>query len=125
MNEVLLRIRKVFEESGLNQTEIANRIDKTPQYVWKMLNNDSSNPRKDVRKRICQAFSVRKEWLEYGDGEQYLDLTRNQQILKFSNEVMGDMDNSFKRRFFSALSKLDESDWEAIEKIIAKVSKED
>ena len=44
MTDVLARIREVLLESQKSQTEIGKAISKTPQYVWKLLNNDNANP---------------------------------------------------------------------------------
>ena len=74
---------------------------------------------------ICREFSINEEWLRTGQGEMKRELTRNQEIQSFANDVMENVDESFKKRFMLALSKLNESDWETIEKIVTELSKED
>lgn len=66
MNEVLARIREVFEESGKSQTEIGKMIKKTPQYIWRLINVDDLNPSDSVISDICRVFNVREEWLKFG-----------------------------------------------------------
>ena len=51
--------------------------------------------------------------------------TRNQELAIFANEIMEDVDESFKKRLVLALSKLNESDWETLKKIADELSKED
>lgn len=68
MNEILIRIRQVFESSEKTQTEIGKKINKTPQYVWKLLNDDNANPSKSVINDICREFKVNENWLRTGEG---------------------------------------------------------
>lgn len=121
MNEKLLRIRKIFSDSGMSQTAIGKKINKTSQYVWKLLNDDTSNPSESVIADICRQFDVNDEWIKNGNGEPYKKRNRNQEIGYFANELMSEADESFKKRFIYALSKLDERDWETIAKIIEKM----
>lgn len=87
--------------------------------------NGLRNPTDAVIHSICREFNVREEWLRTGSGEMYQQLTKNQEIGAFANEVMNLPDKAFKKRFISALKKLDEKDWENLEKIAAKLLKED
>ena len=125
MNNILIRIRKIFEESGKSQTEIGKMISKTSQYVWKILNDDNANPSDSTIKDICREFRVNEKWLRTGEGEPYHKSTRNQEIQFFANDIMEDVDESFKKRFILALSKLNESDWETLRKIADNLKEED
>lgn len=68
MDDRLIRIRSVFEDSQLSQTAIAKKIEKTPQYIWKILNDDTAKPSVDVVKAISEAFKVNYLWLKDGIG---------------------------------------------------------
>lgn len=72
---------------------------------------------------ICREFSVNEEWLRTGQGEKYKKLTRNQEISDFANNLMEDLDESFRKRIILALSKLNENDWKVLEKIADELSK--
>lgn len=124
MNEILLRVRTVFEESGESQTKIGNRIKKTSQYVWKILNDDSANPSDSVLMDISREYSINYDWLKFGTGEMRKSLTRNQEISAFATDLMEEVDESFKKRLILALSKLNERDWETIEKIADALNEE-
>lgn len=65
-NAILIRIRKIFTESKKSQTEIAKLIDKTPQYVWRLLNIDDINPSGSTLRDICRVFNINEDWLQYG-----------------------------------------------------------
>jgi transcriptional regulator with XRE-family HTH domain len=68
-------------------------------------------------KSICREYGACEEWLRYGTGEPLVAQTRNQKILAFANKVMADEDDAFRKRLVDALSELDESGWEVLEKI--------
>ena len=69
-------------------------------------------------------FPINTDWIKTGTGEMFYKRTRNQELQEFLNDVNREDDNSFKKRFFAALAKLDESDWETLKKI-ADTLKED
>lgn len=121
MNNILLRIRKVFRDSGKTQTEIGKSISKTSQYVWKLLNDDNANPSDSVIKDICREFNVNEEWLRNGTGEMFVQKTRNQAITDFAADLIIEPE-SFKTKLIESLAKLEESDWEDIERIVLKLT---
>jgi len=69
-------------------------------------------------------FPINTDWIKTGTGEMFYKRTRNQELQEFLNDVNREDDNSFKKRFFTALAKLDEADWETLKKI-ADTLKED
>jgi len=70
MNDILLRIREVFQDSGKNQTQIGKDISKTPQYIWRLLNVDDINPSDSVIKDICRVYEINEQWLRTGKGKK-------------------------------------------------------
>lgn len=121
MNDTLTRIRKVFLESGKNQTEIGKKIGKTSQYVWKILNDDNISPSESVLKDICREFNISYSWLTQGtepvDAQiEHSSMARIDSIMTGENETA--------KSIFRAFSKLDEKEWELLKKIITEVSKE-
>ena len=78
-----------------------------------------------MMKAICREFGVREEWIRSGEGEPFGAQTRNQNIQAFANQVMSDEDESFRKRLVDALSRLDESEWEVLEKIALDIANKD
>ena len=115
------RIKKIRIDNNLTQEEFARKLDVKRNTVatYEM---GRSEPSAAVLSLICEKFSINKEWLYSGIGERYTQREKSQEIGGFVNDVMKDADNSFKKRFVLALSKLDEKDWEILEKIVNKLS---
>ncbi|MDY5102630.1 MAG: helix-turn-helix transcriptional regulator [Agathobacter sp.] len=78
-----------------------------------------------MMKAICREFGVREEWIRSGEGEPFGAQTRNQNIQAFANQVMADEEESFRKRLVDALSRLDLSEWEVLEKIALDIANKD
>lgn len=74
---------------------------------------------------ICREYGVRKEWLQDGTGEMFAEASRSETISRFFGRLSEENDDSFKTRLIEALSKLDESQWEVLEKIARDITKKD
>ena len=122
MNERIKYLRK--EILKITQEDFASRINLSRNFIAQ-IEIGTKTPSDRSIADICREFNINEEWLRTGQGEMKKELTRNQEIQSFANDVMENVDESFKKRFMLALSKLNESDWETIEKIVTELSKED
>lgn len=65
---------------------------------------------------ICEKYNVNEDWLRTGEGEMFIQRTRNQVITDFLGDLIME-DATFKKRLIEALAELDERDWEGLEKL--------
>lgn len=108
--------RRVFgEKLGVSESVIVNieydRLKRPDQ-------------KESLYKLICKEFNVNEEWLRTGNGEMFVPLTRNQLITDFATDLIME-DNTFKKRLVEALAKLDENEWEVLEKLAESLIKKD
>lgn len=123
LNERLRKLRKALD---LTQQEFADRIGSKRNTIatYEM---GRTEPSAAVISLICKTFNVNEAWLRTGEGEMFIQLTRDEELTKFFGDVSFG-GPSFKKRFLSALSRLDEDGWKMIEQMataLAEAAKEE
>ena len=66
---------------------------------------------------ICEKFNINEEWLRTGNGNMYIELSKEEYIADLISSILKNKEDSFKKRYVAMLSKLDEDGWEALEKV--------
>ena len=82
-------------------------------------------PSDAVIQLICQKCNVNENWLRTGKGEMFIPKSKEQLFSELLGEAVKADENDFKRRLFLALSKLDDSGWESLEKLIDSIAKKE
>nr|DAN43304.1 MAG TPA: helix-turn-helix domain protein [Caudoviricetes sp.] len=113
MKERLKELRKAL---GLTQQEFADRlhIKRTNIGNYEV---GVSLPTDSVIALICREFNVSEEWLRTGKGEMFVPITRDEEIATFIGSIQADVDDTFKKKLISVLAKLDEKEWDLLEKM--------
>lgn len=110
------RIKKIRKELDLTQQKFAEKIG-VKQNTVAQYEMGRNIPINSVISLICREFNVNEQWLRDGTGEMFIEQTRDEQIASFVGSIQASADDSFKKRFISMLSALDESEWEVLEKM--------
>ena len=71
---------------------------------------------------MCEKFGLTEDWLKTGNGEMYIQRTRNEKITDFAVDLLKDEEESFRRKLVEALADLDIEEWELLEKIAEKAA---
>lgn len=110
------RIKKIRKSFDLTQQEFADRIGIKRGGIanYEVGRNE---PADSVISLICREFNINEQWLREGRGEMFAALKMDEQISSFIGSIQSDPEDSFKKRFISMLSELDESEWKALEKM--------
>ena len=114
MNERLRKLRKTLD---MTQQEFAEKLG-IKRSTMATYESGRNEPIDAVISLICREFDVNEHWLRTGEGEMFIKLTRDEEISQFVGKVLSDESDTFKKRFISMLSALDESDWEVLEKMV-------
>lgn len=122
MQTINERIGIVLERSGKTKTAFGESLNVSQQYISKLVR--TGNPSELLINDICEKYHVRKEWLLRGIGDPDEPLNRKEEIAKLTSDLFKGEKNSFKERLILALSRLDESEWELLEKIAEEIAKE-
>ena len=120
MNE---RIKAVRTALGLSQQEFAEKIGIKRGAVanYEVGRNE---PIDAVVSLICKTYNVNENWLRTGEGEMFIQISRDQEIMDFVADTMQDDKDNFRRRFLLALARLPEERWADIEDFARQITAE-
>ena len=113
------RIKLLRRTLRLTQQEFADRIG-IKRGALANYEVGRNEPIDAVVSLICREFQVSEPWLRTGEGEMFLPQTEDEALARFMGEVaLGE--DSFRRRFLLALSRMDDGEWAALERMVGKL----
>lgn len=115
------RIRMLRKELGLTREEFAQQLGFKSRGKIDNLELGRTEPDEAFLKLICNTFHVNYQWLINGNGDMFAPLERSQIITDFVGDLIKEED-SFKTRLIEALAKLDDTEWEVLEKLAESLS---
>lgn len=116
------RIKKIRKELDLTQQEFADRIGIARGNIA-AYEVGKNAPSDSVISLICREFSVNENWLRTGEGDMFMELSRDEQIEEFIGNFLQGEEDSFKRRLISGLAALDENGWKVLEDFLDSIQK--
>lgn len=126
------RYCKLRDALGYRDSDVAKGtgITKSTFSDWK---NGRSIPKEEKLKKIALFLNTSVDYLRYGDKTPSYDLitdiphtkTTNQEIIEFANQIMSDEDETFRKRFISALAKAKPEFWDSLERIVDETLNKD
>lgn len=121
MNERLIELRNIL---GLTQDELGTKIGLT-RFSISNYESGNRNITDRVISDICREFNVNEQWLRTGQGEMFLQLDREDELIKWAGSLVNpNNDNEFMKKFVHMLSKLDVEDWKVLEKMTLLMEEE-
>lgn len=115
------RIKEVRKAKGLSQAAFGAPFGANRDMI-----NNVENGRAAVSDimiaSICRTYGVNERWLRTGEGEMFVQISRDQEIMDFVADTMQDDKDNFRRRFLLALSRLPEERWADIEAFAKQIT---
>jgi len=108
------RIREFRKSLKLSQTAFGEELG-VSRDVINNLEQGRVEPSDLIINMMCARFGIDEQWLRTGAGTMFRKKSRDEEIAEWA-ATLGDVGNDFKRRFVYALTKLDETGWEVIER---------
>lgn len=117
------QIKELRSHVGLNQTDFGARIGVRQSTIagWE---TGQRIPPDSAIVSICREFHVDEHWLRTGEGEMFVQISRDEEVMAFVGDVMRGEEDNFRRRFLLALSRLPEERWADIEAFAIQIAEE-
>lgn len=119
MNE---RIKKVRTYSKLTQTEFANKIGLTKNFI-SLVENGNRDVSDRTIKDICSTFGCNEVWLRTGVGEPFAPKTREEEIAAFTASLLSNGSPEAKA-FIAVLARTTPNEWELFAKKLRELAEE-
>ena len=116
INERVKELRKALK---LTQDQFADELNITRSSLSVIEIGKTAVTERNI-KEICNKFKVNQDWIRYGEGEMFREMSFEEELAEYFGEVItntSDSSKEFQRRLIHALSKLDDTDWKVLEKI--------
>lgn len=117
------RIKELRKTLGLTLESFGDKVGVGKSTISR-IENGTNGLTEQMILSICREFNVNEEWLRSGTGEMFKDMTLDEEIISFIGDIQWDASNTFKKRFISAIAKLNEEEWKVLEKIITTCANE-
>ena len=116
------RIKKLRKALDLTQREFAERIGMKQNSIA-LIESGKRNISNQAILGICREFNANEDWLRTGNGDMFIEMSRDEEIAAFVGRALSTESDTFKKRFISMLSRLNESDWEVLERMVMNIKK--
>lgn len=122
--DIVDRLIEIRKKLGYSQAKFASQLGLSRNFI-----NQVENRNKNVSERtvsdICREFDINETWLKTGEGNMFIELTKEEEIATFIGEVLRDEDDSFKKRLISGLAALDENGWTVLENFLNSIQRKE
>lgn len=118
MKERMFNLRKKL---GLGQEEFGRRIGITRSSV-SGFESGRRNPSDQTIISICREFNVNETWLRTGEGEMFVEMELEDELMQWAGTVLASKPDDFRKRFVRMLSRLSENEWELLTKMAQELT---
>lgn len=108
------RIKELRKALKLSQTEFGVNIG-VGLGVVRNLESSITLPSPAQIDLIVRVFNVNRAWLETGEGEMFVEMSRAEKIGRFVADVLADKPESFRHWLVGVLIDLDDDGWQLLE----------
>ena len=117
------RIRAIRRTTNLTQAEFGSRLGVSRDTIANMENGRMNINSLQITS-ICREFHVSEPWLRSGEGEMFVESSKEDQLMEWAGDVLRDRDEAFRKRFVTMLSQLPPEGWKWLEWMALKILEE-
>ena len=118
MNTRIKHLRK--DVLKMTQEDFSSRIGLSRNFIAQ-IETGAKTPSDRTINDICREYNVSEAWLRSGKGEMFLDMSREEEIARFTKTLLMEESDSFKNRLISSLAKMSVDEWELLERKLREI----
>ncbi|EHN15880.1 helix-turn-helix domain-containing protein [Clostridium sporogenes] len=115
------RIRKLRKKLNLTQDEFSKKLNVSRSTIGNIEVGNIALSKRNI-KDISRTFNVNENWLLNGTGNMFNTLNEDKELLDFVIRTLSEK-NEFIKNTFLTLARLDDKEWDVVEKIINDLSR--
>lgn len=120
MNERLKEVRLAL---GMTQTKFGETVNVKGNTITSY-ETGVRNPSDAIVALICERHNVNEHWLRTGEGEMFVKRTADEELSQEIGKILFAESSDFKKRFITALLRMDQSGWDALERLVDELKKD-
>lgn len=124
MDDINNRIDLLIKDLGITKTRFAESLHVSSQFISSLCSG-AKQPSERTISDICREFNVSLDWLQNGSGEMYVQRSANEELGILAASLMAEADESFRKRFVTAMLELPPEFWPELEKFIKKIAQDE
>lgn len=114
------KIKAIRKELGLSQQALADKIGvgRSTVAALELGDNQLSSAMKSL---LIKTVNVNPEWLDTGEGDMFVEVDPEDDLMEWAADVLRDKPESFRRSIVTALRVFTVEDWKEIEMLCDKL----
>lgn len=120
MADIHDRIKEVRETLGFSQAAFGKKLA-VERSTISLIERRQRNVTERMIRDVCREFNINYDWLTEGKGEMISDIDDDLGVILDQLLVH---ESDFAKRIFRAFLKMDQADWEALERVVNIIKKE-
>lgn len=117
------RIKEMRLKLGFSQDDIAKRVGVTRGAISR-LETGTTSLTPQMSKALCREFNVSEEWLNGGDCDMFIEISKAELAAKIVASALADTDDEFILNTFIALGQLTPAEWRVIRAFVDKIKEQ-
>lgn len=114
------RVKELRKTLKLTQREFANRIGMKQNSIGQI--EIGRNPSDQTIISICREFNVNESWLRTGEGEMFIEMSKEDEISSMIHNMLSGESADFKERLIKTLSTLKDDQWIKLEQYLKQIA---
>ena len=105
MTDLGKRVKKIRNELQMTQEEFGSQIGLKKNSLSQIESGKNALTQQNIV-AICKVFHVNEDWLRTGEGEMFVKISKEDEIMNLIEQSMSEESGAIKRRFAAAIMKL-------------------